>query len=78
MKDSSKDEVIFEDNPKANKYNSNSNPEFSFIKETLDYPDLFKTIKGVPKILGLKYTENIAELMLEHSGESVQSFISKP
>jgi len=35
---------------------NNNSAEVGDIEEIIKYPDLFRMIKGVPKILGLKYT----------------------
>ncbi len=36
---------------------------------------MFELIKGVPRILGLKYTDTVAELKMGYCGESLKSFI---
>jgi serine/threonine protein kinase len=40
-----------------------------------DHPDVFELIKGVPRILGLKYTDTVAELKMGYCGESLKSYI---
>jgi serine/threonine protein kinase len=42
----------------------------------LEHPDYLACVKGVPRILGLKYTETVAELKMEHCGVSLQKFIN--
>ena len=41
----------------------------------LNAPDLYACVKGVPRIMGVKYTESMAELKMEHCGESLQKFM---
>ena len=46
------------------------------LQELIQKPDMFKYIRGVPRILGLKYTDTVAELKMAHGGDSLQGFIN--
>lgn len=46
------------------------------MQKVIQQPQLFTMIQGVPRVLGLKYTDTVAELKMDHCGESVQSFMN--
>ena len=50
---------------------------FIELQEVIRNPDMFRTIQGVPRVLGLKYTDTVAELKMDFCGDSIQTFMRK-